>query len=91
MRKSVRRLAPLLVMAWMPMAAMTMPTARPSPCDDGQFWSPHAGACEALPCPYGSSFDAAADVCQCNAGWRYNPLRNICQSVAVYAPPILRG
>jgi hypothetical protein len=91
MRKSVRRLAPVVAIALIPMAAMTMPTASSSPCDDGQFWSPHASACEALPCPYGSSFDANADVCQCNFGWRYNPLRNVCQSLDLYAPPFLGG
>jgi hypothetical protein len=89
MRKSIRRLAPLAAMALIPMGAMTMPTASSAPCDDGQFWSPHSNACEPLPCPYGSSFDANDDVCQCHFGSRYNPVRNICQSVDLYAPPIL--
>lgn len=91
MRKSVRRLAPVAAIALMPMAAMTMPTASSAPCDDGQFWSPHSNACQPLPCPYGSFFEPNADVCQCNFGWRYNPLRNICQSLDIYAPPILHG
>ena len=89
MRKSVRRLAPIAIMALMPIAAMTMPTASSAPCDDGQFWSPHASACEPLPCPSGSSFVAAADVCQCHPGSRFNPLRNICESLDLYAPPFL--
>jgi len=89
MTKSVRLLAPVAAIALMPMGAMTMPTAGSAPCDDGQFWSPHSNACQALPCPYGSSFDANDDVCQCAVGWRYNPLRNVCQPVYMYAPPIL--
>ena len=89
MRKCVYRLASIAAMALMPMAAMTTPTANSAPCDDGQYWSPHSNACRPLPCPSGASFIANADVCQCNVGWRYNPLENICQSVDLIAPPIL--
>jgi hypothetical protein len=89
MRKCVCRLAAITAMALMPMTVMTMPTASSAPCDDGKWWSPHSNACEALPCPYGSLFDANDDVCQCDPGWRYNPLRNMCQSVDLFAPPIL--
>ena len=89
MRKSVCLLAPFAAIALMSMGAMTMPTASSAPCDDGQFWSPHSNACEPLPCPYGAAFDANDDMCQCNVGLRYNPLRNICQSTYLFAPPIL--
>jgi hypothetical protein len=89
MKKSMRLLASVAAIALMPMGAMTMPTASSAPCDDGQWFSPHSNACQPLPCPYGASFDANDDVCQCVAGWRYNPLRNICQSVYIYAPPLL--
>jgi hypothetical protein len=89
MRKCVCRLAPIAAMALIPMAAMTMPTARSAPCDDGQFWSPHSNACEPLPCPYGASFDQSADVCECHAGMLYNPSRKICESLAIFAPPVL--
>jgi hypothetical protein len=86
---SVRLLAPVAAIAVMPMGAMTMPTASSAPCGDGQFWSPHSNACQQLPCPYGSVFDANDDMCQCNFGWRYDPARNICRSIDIYAPPIL--
>jgi hypothetical protein len=76
-------------MALIPMAAMTMPTASSAPCDDGQFWSPHSNACRPLPCPYGASFDQGADVCECHVGWRYNPLRNVCESLDLYDPGIM--
>lgn len=89
MTKTVRLLAPIAAIALMPMGAMTTPTASSAPCDDGQFWSPHSNACQPLPCPSGSSFDANDDVCQCNVGWRYNPLRNDCLPLYIYAPPIL--
>lgn len=90
MRKSVRRLAPFAAMVLMPMGAMTLPTASSAPCDDGQFWSPHLGVCEPLPCPFGSSFEPNADVCHCNVGLLYNPLRNVCQSsLYIFAPAIL--
>jgi hypothetical protein len=89
MRKSVCRLALFAAMALMPMAAMATPTASSAPCDDGQFWSPHSNACAPLPCPYGAEFVPAADVCQCNLGWRYNPLEKSCQSLAIFAPPVL--
>ena len=89
MKKSVRLLAPVVALALMPMGAMTMPTASSASCDDGQFWSPHSNACQPLPCPSGASFDANANVCQCNVGSRYNPLRNVCQSVLIFVPPIL--
>jgi hypothetical protein len=89
MSKCVRRLAPIAAMALLPMAAMTTPTARSASCDDGQWWSPHSNACEPLPCPSGSSFVASADVCECNAGWRYNPLEKNCESLAIFAPPVL--
>jgi hypothetical protein len=89
MRKCVCRVAPIAAMALMPMAAMTMPTASSAPCDDGQFWSPHSNSCRPLPCAEGASFNANADVCECNMGWRYNPLENICQSLAIFAPPVL--
>jgi hypothetical protein len=88
MRKSVCRLAPFAAMALMPMAAMMSPTASAAPCDDGQFWSPPSNACEPLPCPYGSFFEPNADVCHCNPGWRRNALLDICQSPAIYGPPI---
>jgi hypothetical protein len=88
MTKSVRFLAPIAAMALMPMAVATMPTASSAPCGDGQYWSPHSNACEPLPCPYGASFDSNADVCECNIGSFYNPSRKICESVAIYAPPI---
>jgi hypothetical protein len=89
MRKSARLLAPFVALALMPMGAMTTPTASAAPCDDGQFWSPHSNACEPLPCPYGASFDSNDDVCQCNIGWRFNQVRNICQAVYMFGPPIL--
>jgi hypothetical protein len=89
MRKYVCRLAPIAAMALMPMAAMTMPTASSAPCDDGQFWSPHSNSCRPLPCAAGASFNANADVCECNVGWLYNPVENICQSLAIFAPPVL--
>jgi hypothetical protein len=89
MRKCVCRLAPIAAMALMPMAVMTMPTASSAPCDDGQFWSPHSNACEPLPCPFGASFDSNADVCECHVGLLYNPSRKICQSLTIFAPPIL--
>jgi hypothetical protein len=89
MSKCVCRLAAIAAMALMPMAAMTMPTARSAPCDDGQFWSPHSNACEPLPCPFGASFDQGADVCECNVGSLYNPSRKICESLAIFAPPVL--
>jgi len=89
MRKCVCRLAPIAALALMPMAAMTTPTASSAPCDDGQFWSPHSNACRPLPCPYGASFIANAGVCECNVGWRYNAVENICQSADLLAPPIL--
>jgi hypothetical protein len=88
MKKSVRLLAPVAAIALMPLGAMTMPTASSAPCDDGQFWSPHSNACEPLPCPYGSRFDANDDVCQCNLGWRFNALLDVCQSALIYGPPI---
>lgn len=89
MRKSVRRLAPIAVMALMPMGAMTPATASAAPCDDGQWWSPHSSACRPLPCPYGAQFDANGDVCQCNLGWRLNALLDICQLPYIYGPPLL--
>jgi hypothetical protein len=89
MTKPIRLLAPAAAIALMSMGTMTMPIASSATCDDGQFWSPHANACEPLPCPSGSSFVAAADVCQCHPGSRFNPLRNICESLDLYAPPFL--
>ncbi len=89
MRKSVRLLAPIAAIALMPMGAMTMPTARSAPCDDGQFWSAYSNACRPLPCPYGSFFDPTADVCHCNLGWRRAALEDICQLPAIYGPPVL--
>jgi len=89
MKKSVRLLAPIAAIALMPMGAMKTPTASSAPCDDGQFWSPHSNACQPLPCPYGSLFDANDDVCQCNVGWRYDPSRNSCQMLFIFAPQIL--
>jgi hypothetical protein len=89
MTRYIRLLAPVAAIALMPMGTMTMPTARSAGCDDGQFWSPHHNACQPLPCPYGASFDANSDVCECHVGSRYNPLRNECQSVDLYAPPFL--
>jgi hypothetical protein len=88
MRKSVRRLALVAAMALLPMGAMTMPTASSAPCDDGQFWSPPSNACRPLPCPYGSQFEPNADVCHCNPGWLRNALLDICESPAIYGPPI---
>jgi hypothetical protein len=88
MRKSVRLLAPFAAIALMPVGAMTMPTASSAPCDDGQFWSPHSNACEPLPCPRGAAFEANDDMCQCNPGWRFNVLLDICESPLIYGPPI---
>src|ERR1700748_3821539 len=89
MKRSVRLLAPIAAIALMPMGAVTMPTASSVPSDDAQCGSPLPNRCQPLPCPYGSSFDANDDVCQCEVGWRYNPLRNLCQSVYIYVPPLL--
>jgi hypothetical protein len=89
MRKFVRRLAPVAVMALMPMGATTMPTASSAPCDDGQFWSPPSNACRPLPCPSGAFFDANDDVCPCNVGWRRNALLDICQLPSLYDPAFL--
>ena len=91
MRKCVCRLALIAAMALMPLAAMTMPTASSAPCDDGQFWSPHYNACEPLPCPYDSRFDANDDVCQCNPGSRFNALKDICQPGLAPLPPSIFG
>jgi hypothetical protein len=89
MKKCVRRLAPIAVLALMPMAAMTTPTASSAACDDGQFWSPHSDSCRPLPCSTGASFDPSAGVCRCNFGWRYSPEMNVCQAIGLYAPPVL--
>ena len=88
MRKSVCLLASVAAMALMPIGAMTSPTASSAPCDDGQWWSPHSNACRPLPCPSGAFFESDADVCHCNIGWRLNALLDICESPAIYGPPI---
>jgi len=91
MKKSVRLLAPFVAIALMPMGAMTMPTASSAPCDDGQFWSPHYNACQPLPCPSGSQFDAKDDVCQCNPGRRFDALTDTCQPGLGTLPPSIFG
>lgn len=90
MRKCVCRMALIAVMAWMPMAAMTTPTASSAPCDDGQFWSPPSNACRPLPCPSGAVFDPNAGVCPCHVGWRLNTELDICQVPWFYGPILHR-
>jgi hypothetical protein len=88
MRKSICRLASIAAIALMPMTAMTTPTASSAPCGDGQWFSAHSNSCQPLPCPYGAFFDPNDDVCPCHPGWRLNAMLDICESPAVYGPPI---
>ena len=88
MGKFVRSLALAAALALMPMGAMTIPapTARAARCDDGQSWNAYANACQPLPCPWSSWFDADGVACECNPGWHWDPALNSCQSSYVYVP-----
>ena len=88
MGKSVRSLALAVALASTPMGAMTIPapTASAARCDDGQSWNAYANACQPLPCPWSSWFDADGVTCECNPGWHWDPALNSCQSSYVYVP-----
>jgi hypothetical protein len=84
--KSIRRLALAAALALLPMGPMTTPTASAARCDDGQSWNAYANACESLPCPWSSWFDADGVTCECNPGWHWDPALNSCQSSYGYIP-----
>jgi hypothetical protein len=73
MRKFVRRLAPIAVMALTPMATITIATPAVSwaQCDPGQYWEPFSKAClplgqgpTPLNCPPGQWWDPSGNVCR---------------------------
>jgi hypothetical protein len=76
MKKLFRRLAPIIAVAVMPMAAVTiaMPansSADPLNCPAGQWWDPTANVCrplgqgpQPLDCPAGQWWDPTANVCR---------------------------
>jgi hypothetical protein len=86
MTKSVRCLALAASLALIPMWSETIATASAARCDDGQSWNAYANACQPLPCPWSSWFDADGVACECNPGWHWDPALNSCQSSYVYIP-----
>jgi hypothetical protein len=72
MRTFVRRLVPVVVLAFAPMAAVTIatPAVSSAQCANGQWWDPKANVCRApgapmaLPCDVGQWWDPTADVCR---------------------------
>jgi hypothetical protein len=73
MRKLVRRLIPVTLMALTPTAAMTIatPAVSSAQCGDGQYWEPFSKTClplgvgpRALNCPAGQWWDPSGDDCK---------------------------
>ncbi len=76
MKMLFRRLAPIIAVTAMPMAAamIALPatsSADPANCDPGQWWDPTASVCrplgqgpEPLNCPAGQYWDPTTNVCR---------------------------
>jgi hypothetical protein len=80
MRKFVRRLAPIAVMALAPMATVTIATPAVSwaQCDPGQYWEPFSKAC--LPLGQGPTPLA------CDPGQYWDPTTNVCRPLGEGPP-----
>jgi hypothetical protein len=82
MRKFIRRLAPIAVMALTPMATVTIatPAVSSAQCDAGQYWEPFSKAC--LPLGVGPT------PLNCDPGQWWDPSGNVCRPLGVGPTPL---
>jgi hypothetical protein len=102
MRKLLRRLAVLSMLAWTSMAFVTVATPGVSSADCGWgWWDPVANECRPwavpppLACENGAWWDPVANVCRppavpppplCDNGWWWDPAANVCQPPLIPPP-----